>query len=333
MSTRPLRVLVLTCNTRRAEALAGRAAQLGVELVPARPTSSAVDRSALAGTADGFLAVMPEGYCDLTAMLQRALDDGDREWAWKPIGFLSHDTRANQPTEQVATALGLVPLRAPAAIPTGEARHSSSTADIAVLDELVRVAHALRPLRERTQPGSVTGPVPGSCTRRLTPDDAAEVTVLQRCCWVEEAIANDTLAIPALHESLDDVRRWLADWHTTGLWLDGRLLGMVRGRRVDADWHLGRLAVVPDLRGHGVGRWLLRTGEAAAAPGCRRVVLFTGAQSLANIALYRSTGYRALEAGEPGIVSLAKALRHHLPAHVPGRTGHQDAHVARSHGQ
>ena len=27
--------------------------------------------------------------------------------------------------------------------------------------------------------------------------------MLQRCCWMEEALVNDTLAIPALHESLE----------------------------------------------------------------------------------------------------------------------------------
>ncbi|GAA3299677.1 hypothetical protein GCM10020218_089890 [Dactylosporangium vinaceum] len=66
--------------------------------------------------------------------------------------------------------------------------------------------------------------IKGSSVRRLTPDDVGPVTVLQRCCWVDEAIVNETLAIPALHETLDDVRRWLGEWDTIGLWLDGRLL-------------------------------------------------------------------------------------------------------------
>ncbi|GAA3454692.1 hypothetical protein GCM10018962_65250 [Dactylosporangium matsuzakiense] len=151
--------------------------------------------------------------------------------------------------------------------------------------------------------------IKGSSVRRLTPDDVGPVTVLQRCCWVDEAIVNETLAIPALHETLDDVRRWLGEWDTIGLWLDGRLLGMVRGRRIGDDWHLGRLAVVPDLRGQGVGRWLLQAGEAAADPQCRRVVLFTGAKSQGNIELYRSAGYAPIPSTEPGTVSLARVLR------------------------
>ena len=63
---------------------------------------------------------------------------------------------------------------------------------------------------------AAAGPVPieRAEVRRAAPDDAAELLVLQRCCWVDEAIANETLDIGALHESLDDVRRWLDEWST-----------------------------------------------------------------------------------------------------------------------
>ncbi len=132
--------------------------------------------------------------------------------------------------------------------------------------------------------------------------------MLQRCCWMEEALANDTLAIPALHESLDEVRAWLAAWHTTGLWRDGRLLGIVRTRRDGADLHVGRLAVAPDLRGRGVGRWLLDQAESAGR-GCRRFVLSTGAASHRNLTLYRRQGYAPLpDASGDGVVNLAKAV-------------------------
>ena len=158
------------------------------------------------------------------------------------------------------------------------------------------------------------GPLSGSRAQRLTPDDAAEVTVLQRCCWVEEALANDTLAIPALHESPADVRDWLADWDTTGIRLDGRLVAMVRTRPDGANLDLGRLAVVPDLRGRGLARWLLRAVEAGAGPGIRRIVLFTGTKSARNIDLYQSEGYRpASLPSPPGTVCLAKEIGLVLP--------------------
>ncbi|MFJ9693264.1 GNAT family N-acetyltransferase [Kitasatospora sp. NPDC101183] len=335
MSTKSLRVLVLVAGSRPGalgpavgewllDALAPAASELGVELVPValgdlglpfldeeeHPAAGLYRHehtrrwSALVEAADGFVVVTPEYNHAMPATLKNALDYLHREWAWKPVGFVSYGhtsagTRAVQHAKQVVTTLRLVPLAATVAIRIGDAVEDGrvrptpplAAAARGVLDELTRVAHALRPLRERERPEALPGPLPGSYVRPLTPEDAPEVTVLQRCCWVEEALANDTLDIPALHESPEDVRAWLADWHTTGLWRDGRLLGMVRARRTATDWHIGRLAVAPDLRGHGLGRRLLRTAESAATPTCARAVLHTGSRSTPNLTLYQSEGY------------------------------------------
>ncbi|MEU5155766.1 bifunctional NAD(P)H-dependent oxidoreductase/GNAT family N-acetyltransferase [Glycomyces sp. NPDC021274] len=358
MSTKKLRVLVLTCSTRPGalgpavnrwllDAVADRADQLGVELVPVslddldlpfldeeEHPSSGVYRhehtrrwSAIADAADGFIAVTPEYNYGMPATLKNALDYLSAEWAWKPIGFVSYGhtsagTRAVQHAKQVVTTLRMMPLGATVAIRIGEAVErfedavaagalrpdpARDAAGIALLDELARVANALRPMRERARTESRPGPVAGSYARALTPDDAAEVTVLQRCCWVEEAVVNDTLDIPALHESVEDIREWLAAWRTTGLWLDGRLLGIVRTRRIRDVWDIGRLAVAPDQRGRGLGTWLLRTAESAADPECRRFVLFTGAKSRRNIDFYEREGYvRTSDDAPEGTVGLAK---------------------------
>ncbi|OPC77809.1 FMN reductase [Embleya scabrispora] len=279
--------------------------------------------SAIVDRADGFVVVTPEYNHGMPATLKNALDYLGHECAWKPVGFVSYGntsagTRAVSHAKEVVTALRLVPLGATVAIRIGDATHDgrfrpgAHLADAAhgLLAELVRVAHALTPLRERGRPNAVPGPLPGSYARPLTPDDAAEVTVLQRCCWLDEALANDTLAIPALRESPDQVRAWLARWQTTGLWRDGRLLGMVRTRRTDADLHIGRLAVVPDLRGRGVGRWLLHAAESAGtASGCRRMVLSTGIASHRNLGLYQGQGYSPCAvAPDDGVIHLAKPI-------------------------
>ncbi|WP_327350661.1 bifunctional NAD(P)H-dependent oxidoreductase/GNAT family N-acetyltransferase [Streptomyces sp. NBC_01304] len=278
--------------------------------------------SAIVAEADGFVVVTPEYNYGMPATLKNALDYLGPEWAWKPVGFVSYGntsagTRAVQHAKQVVTTLRLVPLGSTVSIRIADAMRgdrfhpAAHLADAAegLLAELVRVAHALTPLRERES--AIAGPLTGSYARRLVPEDAPEVTVLQRCCWTEEAIANDTLAIPALHESADQVRTWLADWHATGLWLDGRLLGMVRTRRSGGDLHVGRLAVVPDLRGLGLGQWLLRAAE-SAGEGCRRIVLATGAASSRNLALYSRQGYvplpSATDTTDNGVVHLAKSV-------------------------
>ncbi len=149
-------------------------------------------------------------------------------------------------------------------------------------------------------------PVPGLALQPYVDADAPELLVLQRCCWVAEAISNDTLAIPPLHEDLDDVRRWGQEWTTVVGRTGPRLVTAARGRQVGEDWEVGRLMVAPDLAGRGVGRWLLASVEALAPAGTTRCTLFTGARSHRNLRMYAAAGY---------VVDQA-AARH--PDHVPG---------------
>jgi tRNA (guanine37-N1)-methyltransferase len=151
-------------------------------------------------------------------------------------------------------------------------------------------------------------PIPGALVQRATGDDAGELLVLQRCCWVDEALANDTLDIPALHESLDDVRSWIGSWSTWCVRLDGRLIGAVRAHQDGASWEIGRLMVAPDLGGQGLGRWLLAYAEGQAPADVEQLALFTGAASVRNLAMYERAGYRRGETpAPPGAVGLVKA--------------------------
>jgi tRNA (guanine37-N1)-methyltransferase len=148
------------------------------------------------------------------------------------------------------------------------------------------------------------------------PGDAGELLTLQRACWVQEALANDSLAdIPALHESLADVQEWMGTWSTWVVRSEGRLVGAVRGRLEETPggpaWDIGRIMVVPDLQGRGLGRALLAHIEAVATPEATSYLLFTGARSADNIRMYKKAGYRVrtdLEA-PPLAVILTKPRR------------------------
>jgi tRNA (guanine37-N1)-methyltransferase len=114
---------------------------------------------------------------------------------------------------------------------------------------------------------------------------------------VQEALANDSLAdIPALHESLDDVRAWMRTWSTWVVRSAGRLVGAVRGHLTQTPggpaWDIGRVMVAPDLQGRGLGRTLLAHIEQVAPPEATSYVLFTGARSTDNIRMYKKAGYR-----------------------------------------
>ena len=138
--------------------------------------------------------------------------------------------------------------------------------------------------------------LPGLDVRRAGPEDAAEICVLQRCCWVAEAIANDTLAVPALHETVDDVREWVSRLHVWVVRRDGRLVGGVRAHQEGDRWEIGRLMVAPDLVGAGLGRWLLELAEAHAPASATRFGLFTGRRSQRNLRMYGRAGYVLAEA-------------------------------------
>ncbi|WP_257425255.1 GNAT family N-acetyltransferase [Nocardioides carbamazepini] len=158
---------------------------------------------------------------------------------------------------------------------------------------------------------------------RATPGDAGELLTLQRACWVQEALANDTVDIPALHESLDDVRAWLGEWDTYVVRRAGRLVAAVRGRVEHGDtWDIGRIMVAPDLQGSGLGRTLLDHIQAVAPAGVASYVLFTGAASARNQRMYKKAGFRLRRdlPAPPGAVVLTKSARRHKadtqPAHL-----------------
>ena len=148
--------------------------------------------------------------------------------------------------------------------------------------------------------------------RLATPGDVPELLVLTRACWVQEAIANDTLEIPALTETADDLRAGL-DTHRT--WVArraGRLVATVRTSRHGDDWYISRLAVVPDLQGTGLGRHLLEHAESTAPDDVRSYALDTGARNEANLRFYRKAGYRVdrgTQAPIAGAVRLYKPRR------------------------
>lgn len=122
--------------------------------------------------------------------------------------------------------------------------------------------------------------------------DAGELYTLQRACWLQEAMVNDSFDIPALHEPLARVEADLASWSTFVLRSSGRLVGSVRGRAQGVEWFIGRLMVAPDLQGRGVGRWLLERIEEVAPPDTGVFALVTGVHSEANLRFYRRAGYR-----------------------------------------
>jgi NAD(P)H-dependent FMN reductase/GNAT superfamily N-acetyltransferase len=247
----------------------------------------------------------------MPATLKNAFDYLSAEWAWKPCLFIGYGntsagTRGVQMARGVATSLrmlsigGDIFLRIADDLSDGAVIETERLAARAkdALTELTRVADVLRPLYRADL--EIVPAVPG---------DVPELLVLQRCCWVDEAIANETLDIPALVESEDEVRAALRTWTTWCVRSGGRLVGSVRAKRDGDTWNIGRLMVAPDQRHSGLGRRLLAFAESQAPAGVTEATLFTGARSERNQALYQKAGYSLFTENAPaGAVGLRKPL-------------------------
>ncbi|QNE20133.1 GNAT family N-acetyltransferase [Kribbella qitaiheensis] len=269
--------------------------------------------SRLVDSADALVFVTSEYNFSMPATLKNAFDYLSAEWAWKPCLFIGYGntsagTRGVQMARSVAATMrmltigGDIFLRIADTFSDGKVIETERLAGRAqeALTELDHVADVLRPLYR--------------AEREIVPAvlaDAAELLVLQRCCWVEEALANDRLDLPALLESEHEVRNALRDWTTWVVRLNGRLVGSARAKRDGESWLIGRLMVAPDQRHDGLGRRLLAYAESQAPAGVTAASLFTGERSEQNIAFYQKAGYSLSSSGDetpPGAVSLRKPL-------------------------
>ena len=174
-----------------------------------------------------------------------------------------------------------------------------------------------------TSPAAVP-PLEGAELRRAGQGDAAELLVLQRCCWVDEAIANDTLAIAALHEGVEDVLTAIATRTVIVVRRGPRIVASVQAWvqawaqawPQETAWRIGRLMVAPDQRRKGVVRALLHRVEELRPPGTTRLTLGTGARSASNIAMYESEGFALVSESEDA-VELAKSVEAAMPRTSP----------------
>lgn len=142
--------------------------------------------------------------------------------------------------------------------------------------------------------------------------DAPELTVLQKACWIE-MVTPPELWRGAPAEDAATVAEGLRHW-TTHLFRAGdRLVGSVRVRRDPRDpttWQIGRLMVVPDLQGRGLGRALLAHAEALAPTDTTTLWLDTAADQRRLLRFCTKAGYRVVGPGEePGTVDLRRPRR------------------------
>src|SRR5664279_4088298 len=89
----------------------------------------------------------------------------------------------------------------------------------------------------------------------VTVADAGELLTLRRAAFVSEAQLYNDPNIPALRQTLEELIADLqsAEVVTLGAWRGHRLIGSIRVGIEGDKATLGRLAVAPDVQGHGIG--------------------------------------------------------------------------------
>jgi NAD(P)H-dependent FMN reductase len=121
------------------------------------------DWSATIKRGDAYVFVMPEYNYGFNAAIKNAIDYLNKEWLYKPLGFVSYGgiaagTRAVQMLKQVISALKMVPMNEAVHIPfvqqflddqrVLQPNDVMEAAATALLDELARWTSAVSPLRD-----------------------------------------------------------------------------------------------------------------------------------------------------------------------------------------
>ena len=133
--------------------------------------------------------------------------------------------------------------------------------------------------------------------------DLPEILAVQRAAFEAEAQLVNDWNIPPLTQTLDE----LADDWRKGIMLmavnaDGKIVGTVRGHKAPDGFYIGRLAVLPQWQGRGMGSALLEAiidlaqtipKAAEQVQTCaKRLVLFTSTKSERNLRLYERFGFK-----------------------------------------
>lgn len=160
---------------------------------------------------------------------------------------------------------------------------------------------------------------------RAGPGDAGEILTVQRAAYLVEAQLYGDPFLPPLVESLDQLRRVIVgDAVVLKAESAGRIVGAVRAQFSDRTCLVGRLVVVPDRQGGGIGTRLMRALEEEITGRADVCVLFTGHLSDAGLRLYRRLGYaethRERVAAHLTYVHMRKPLVSQAPgpARIPG---------------
>ena len=122
-------------------------------------------------------------------------------------------------------------------------------------------------------------------------EDLQEILELQKLSFqIQGEIYND-FTIPPLIQTLDEMKNDLLQQVFLKTERDDKIIGSVRGYRMDDTCYIGRLIVHPDFQNQGIGTVLMNQIENRFS-NISRFEIFTGYKSDKNLYLYKKLGYK-----------------------------------------
>lgn len=128
--------------------------------------------------------------------------------------------------------------------------------------------------------------------------DVAEILEVQLAAYRVVAQWYGVYDIPPLLETIEDLAALFDTDTFMKAVVDRRLAGSVRAYEKNGTCFIGRLGVLPEFQGHGIGTSLMAAIE-QQFDVCR-YELFTGAEVAGNIALYEKLGYKIFKQTDYG---------------------------------
>jgi ribosomal protein S18 acetylase RimI-like enzyme len=144
--------------------------------------------------------------------------------------------------------------------------------------------------------------------RPATPEDAEELLDLQKIAYLSEAQLNHDDQIPPLTQTLHELITEFSRKYIVKIVDQGRIIASGQAYLQEGTCYIGRMSVLPALRGQGIGSKLLHHLE-SNFDQATRYELFTGEKSIGNLAMYQRRGYQVFKSaylGNTKVVFLEK---------------------------
>lgn len=126
---------------------------------------------------------------------------------------------------------------------------------------------------------------------KATPDDAADILILQKVAFREVSDRYSWTALPPMVQTLDEMLWEFERYDFYKVVVNDVIVASVRAQEVSESLRISRLAVHPDHQKRGIGRTLMEAME-KWHPEFSRLELFTGQRSGKALGLFRSMGYQ-----------------------------------------